>query len=306
MQRHIAGGILRAIVSMVVVSVIIFVLVRLSGDPTDVLVPLDATKEQRAEFRSSLGLDRPWLEQYWEFLERAIHGDLGRSIIFKRSALEVVMERFPATLKLGLVSFLLALTIALPVGVYSAAHRGSPLDYTARIFAALGQAMPPFWLGLVLILVFGVYFRVLPTSGTGTIAHIVLPAATLGWFVSVGMMRLTRSSMLNVLGTEYVKLARMKGLYEWQVIWKHAFKNAALPVLTFGAVLLVSLINGAVVVETVFSWPGVGSLVIQAVNSRDYPVVQTAVLLLCGMYVFANMLVDFAYGYLDPKLRSSE
>jgi peptide/nickel transport system permease protein len=305
MQRHIASGILRALVSMVAVSAIIFVLVRLSGDPTDLLVPLDATKEQRAEFRATLGLDRSWPVQYREFIERAVQGDLGRSIMFKRPALEVVMERFPATIQLALVAFLLALAIALPVGVYSAAHRGGALDYCARAFAALGQAVPPFWLGLVLILVLGVYLRVLPTSGTGTVAHLVMPAATLGWFVSVGLMRLTRSSMLNVLGTEYVKLARIKGLYEWQVIWKHAFKNAALPVLTFGAVLLVSLINGAVVVETVFSWPGVGSLVIQAVNNRDYPVVQAAVLLLCGLYVFVNLLVDLAYGYLDPKLRSS-
>ncbi len=305
MHRYIAVGILRAIISLFVVSVIVFVLVRLSGDPTDMMLSEVATKEDQAVLQAYLGLDRSWPEQYLMFASRASRGDFGRSVRFERPAVAIVLERFPATIQLVGVSFLLALLLSVPIGVYSAVRRGGALDYASRLFAGLGQAIPPFWLGLVLILGFGVYLRMLPTSGHGSPSHIVLPAITLGWFVSVGMMRLTRSSMLDVLGTEYIKLARIKGLPERQVIWKHAFKNAALPVLTFAAILVVNMINGAVVVETVFGWPGVGSLVIEAVNNRDYPVVQTAVLFVSAIFAVSSLLVDVLYGFLNPKLRVS-
>jgi peptide/nickel transport system permease protein len=197
------------------------------------------------------------------------------------------------------------MSVAVPVGVYSAVHRGTPLDFFSRGMAAFGQAVPPFWLGLVLILIFGVIFRVLPTSGIGTPAHLVLPAFTLGWFAVAGLTRLTRSAMLDVLGAEFIKLARLKGMPERRVIWKHAFKNAALPVLTFAALLFVALLNGAIIVETVFNWPGVGLLVIEAVFNRDYPVVQTVVIILSAMYIGANLAVDVMYAYLNPKIRYS-
>ncbi len=303
MQRYIAGRVLQAIVSIWIVSIIVFTLVRLSGDPIEIMMPAEATKEDIALMRSYLGLDRPWTEQYWKFISRAVQGDFGKSVRFNRPALDVVSERYPATLELGGLSIVIALLIALPVGIYSAVWRGGMLDYISRGFAALGQAVPPFWLGLVLILIFGVSLRVLPTSGSGSIDHIILPAITLGWFAVAGIMRLTRSSMLDVLGSEYVKLARIKGLPERQVIWKHAFKNAALPVLTFAAVLFVFLLNGSIVVETVFDWPGVGRLVIEAVQYRDYPVVQTVVLILSVMYIVANLFVDIVYAYLNPKIR---
>lgn len=305
MQRYIAGRVLQAVVSMIVVSIVVFVLVRLSGDPIELMMPAEATKEDIAAVRAQLGFDRPWPEQYAIFLGKALRGDFGRSVRFNRPAVDVVVERYPATFQLGGLAILIAVLIALPVGVYSAVKRGTALDYLARGFAALGQAVPPFWLGLVLILIFGVSLRLLPTSGRETAASVVLPAITLGWFAVAGLMRLTRSAMLDVLGSEYVKLARIKGLSERQVVWKHAFKNAALPVLTFAALLFVNLLNGSIIVETVFGWPGIGLLVIEAVQFRDYPVVQTVVLFLAGMYIFANLLVDVLYAYLNPRIRFS-
>jgi peptide/nickel transport system permease protein len=224
---------------------------------------------------------------------------------FRRPAMDLIAERYGATLELGGLAVLIVIAVALPVGVYSAVRRGTTLDYLARGFAALGQAVPPFWLGLLLVLLFGVLLHLLPTSGRGTPLHVILPGITLGWFAVAGLMRLTRSSMLDVLGTEYVKLARIKGLPERQVIWKHAFKNAALPVVTFGALLFVALLNGSIIVETVFNWPGLGLLVIEAVDSRDYPIVQGVVLCLSAMYIGMNLLVDVLYAYLNPKIRYS-
>src|SRR6267142_1275749 len=211
---------------MVVVSMVVFALVRLSGDPIQIMAPPEASQADIAAMRAYLGLDRPWPVQYARFVTRALHGDFGQSVRFRRPALDMVLERYGATL----------------------------------------------------VLVFGVMLHWLPTSGRGTPLHIILPGITLGWFAVAGLMRLTRSAMLDVLGTEYVKLARIKGLPERQVIWKHAFKNAALPVVTFGALVFVALLNGSIITETVFGWPGLGLLVIEAVESRDYPIVQTVVL----------------------------
>jgi len=305
MQRFIIGRVVQSIASMFVVSVVVFALVRLSGDPIQIMMPAEASKADIELVRAHLGLDRPWTVQYWRFLTQALQGDFGRSVRFRRPALDLVAERYGATLELGGLAVLIVIAVALPVGVYSAVHRGSPLDYAARAFAALGQAVPPFWLGLVLVLIFGVMLHLLPTSGRGTPLHVLLPGITLGWFAVAGLMRLTRSSMLDVLGSEYVKLARIKGLPERRVIWRHAFKNAALPVVTFAALLFVALLNGSIIVETVFGWPGLGLLVIEAVDSRDYPIVQTVVLFLSAMYISVNLLVDILYAYLNPKIRYS-
>ena len=306
MQRYIIGRILQSIVSIIVVSMVVFALVRLSGDPIQIMMPAEASKADIELMRASLGLDRPWPVQYWRFISRVVQGDFGKSVRFRRPALDLIAERYAATLELGGLAVLVVIAVALPVGVYSAVKRGGPLDYAARTFAALGQAVPPFWLGLVLVLIFGVLLHWLPTSGRGTPLHVVLPGITLGWFAVAGLMRLTRSSMLDVLGSEYVKLARIKGLPERQVIWKHAFKNAALPVVTFAALVFVALLNGSIIVETVFGWPGLGLLVIEAVDSRDYPIVQAVVLFLSAMYIGVNLVVDVLYAYLNPKIRYSQ
>src|SRR2546428_524809 len=218
---------------MVVVSMVVFALVRLSGGPIQIMAPPEASQADIAAMRAYLGLVRPVAVQYGGFITRAVQGDFGQSVRFRRPALDMVLERYGATLELGGLAVVIVIAVALPVGVYAAVRRGRKLDYAARAFAALGQAVPPFWLGLLLVLVFGVILHWLPTSGRGTPLHIILPGITLGWFAVAGLMRLTRSAMLDVLGTEYVKLARIKGLPERQVIWKHAFKNAALPVVTF-------------------------------------------------------------------------
>lgn len=305
MYRYILGRLVQALVSMFVVSIVVFALVRLSGDPIQIMAPPEASEADIAAMRAHLGLDRPWAVQYWWFATRALQGDFGQSIRFRRPALDLIMERYGATLELGGLAVLIVIGVAIPVGMYAAVARGTKLDYTARAFAALGQAVPPFWLGLLLVLIFGVLLHLLPTSGRGTPLHIVLPGITLGWFAVAGLMRLTRSSMLDVLGSEYVKLARIKGLPERRVIWRHAFKNAALPVVTFAALLFVALLNGSIITETVFSWPGLGLLVIEAVDSRDYPIVQGVVLCLSAMYIGVNLLVDVLYAYLNPKIRYS-
>ena len=305
MQRYIVGRLFQSVVSLFVVSVVVFALVRFSGDPIAIMAPPEATQQDIELIRAYLGLDRPWTVQYWRFATRALQGDFGQSIRFRRPAMDLIFERYGATLELGGLAVLIVIVVAIPVGVHAAVRRGTALDYVARGFAAVGQAMPPFWLGLLLVLLFGVLLRLLPTSGRGTPLHILLPGITLGWFAVAGLMRLTRSAMIDVLGSEYVKLARIKGLPERQVIWKHAFKNAALPVVTFAALLFVALLNGSIIVETVFSWPGLGLLVIEAVDSRDYPIVQAVVMCLSAMYIGVNLLVDMLYAYLNPKIRYS-
>lgn len=296
---------MQSVVSLFVVSIVVFALVRMSGDPIQIMAPPEASQKDIAMMRAYLGLDRPWPVQYWRFVTRAVQGDFGQSVRFRRPAMDLIAERYGATLELGGLAVLIVIAVALPVGVYAAVRRGRALDYAARTFAAVGQAVPPFWLGLLLVLVFGVMLHVLPTSGRGTPLHVILPGVTLGWFAVAGLMRLTRSAMLDVLGSEYVKLARIKGLPERKVIWKHAFKNAALPIITFAALLFVALLNGSIIIETVFGWPGLGLLVIEAVDSRDYPIVQAVVLCLSAMYIGVNLLVDVLYAYLNPRIRYS-
>jgi peptide/nickel transport system permease protein len=304
-QRYILGRVVQSVVSLFVVSIVVFALVRMSGDPIQIMAPPEASQKDIAMMRAYLGLDRPWPVQYWRFVTRAVQGDFGQSVRFRRPAMDLIAERYGATLELGGLAVLIVIAVALPVGVYAAVRRGRALDYAARTFAAVGQAVPPFWLGLLLVLVFGVMLHVLPTSGRGTPLHVILPGVTLGWFAVAGLMRLTRSAMLDVLGSEYVKLARIKGLPERKVIWKHAFKNAALPIITFAALLFVALLNGSIIIETVFGWPGLGLLVIEAVDSRDYPIVQAVVLCLSAMYIGVNLLVDVLYAYLNPRIRYS-
>jgi peptide/nickel transport system permease protein len=303
MGSYILSRLFQAVISVLAVSVIVFVLGRLAGNPVELLLEMGATQEARTNLIRELGLDRSYVEQFMRFISALATGNFGRSVINGAPVIELVREAFGNTIYLGLAAMLVAVAIALPIGVFSAAHRNSVFDRGFRVFAILGQSAPPFWVGIMLIIVFGVWLRWLPTSGMGGLSHVVLPAITLGWYLAAGVMRLTRTSMLEVLRADYVRLARAKGVPEATVIWKHAFKNAALPVLTFTALLFISLLSGTVVTETVFAWPGLGRLLVQSVTWRDYPVIEAVVLLLSVLYLGINLLVDILYAYLNPKIR---
>ena len=306
MTRYIIKRSIHALITMVVVSMVVFMIVRLSGDPVEVLVPDEAPAEDYEEMRKLLRLDEHITVQYVIWMRNVLTGDFGESTTQRLPVATLVVERFPATLQLTSLAFAFTLLIGLPIGVYAAAYRGSPLDFFARGFAVMGQALPNFWMGIVFILIFAVWLGWLPAAGReGGIEFLILPAVTIGWFPVAGVMRLTRSSMLEVLNSEYVKLARVKGVRESLVLWKHAFKNAALPVLTYSALIIVFMVRGSVIVETVFAWPGVGRLVLEAVYNRDFPIVQAVVLLFASFFITANLLVDITYAYLNPKIRYS-
>ena len=303
MQRYLVKRIAQSLVTLVVLSIIIFCLTRFTGDPIVLMLPDDASAEDIAQLRHALGLDRPLLVQYWRFVSRAVRGDFGRSIKGQMPVMDLIMDRLPNSFKLGIVSLLITLVIAVPLGVMAAVKKGTSIDTLANVMAVLGQSLPQFWVGIVLIQIFAVHLRLLPVAGTGSLAHYILPGFTLGWFLVAGIMRLLRSSMLEVLDSEFVKLARIKGLSARAVIWKHALKNALIPVLTFGAIYLAILITGAILVETVFAWPGLGQLVYQGIVYRDFPVVQAVVMLTALIVVTVNLLVDIAYAYIDPRIR---
>jgi peptide/nickel transport system permease protein len=303
MQRYILRRLFQSLLALLAISVLIFCMSRMTGDPVMLMLPDDASAEDIAQLRHALGLDRPLPVQYWVFISRAVQGDFGRSIKGQMPVSDMIKERLPNSIKLGLVALGIAVLLAFPLGVVAAVNKGTALDTVANIVAVLGQSLPQFWVGIVLIQIFAVRLRWLPVAGVGTGWHYVLPAFTLGWFVVAGMMRLLRSSMLDILGSEFVKLARIKGVPERAVIWKHALRNAAIPVLTFGAIYLAILVTGAILVETVFAWPGIGQLIYQGIVFRDFPVVQAVVLLTAGMVISVNLLVDILYAYLDPRIR---
>jgi ABC-type dipeptide/oligopeptide/nickel transport system permease component len=303
MQRYIVRRFLQALLALLILSVLIFGLVRLTGDPTLLMLPENATEEDLVHLRQALGLDRPLPVQYWRFLSNAVQGDFGRSIKGQVPVAELIRERLPYSIRLGAASMLVTLLIAIPLGVLAAVNKGSLLDTVAQIVAVLGQSMPMFWVGIVLIQIFAVYLRLLPSGGTGSVAHYILPAFTLGWWLVAGIMRLLRSSLLEVLDSEFVKLARIKGLSEVRVIWKHALRNALIPVVTFGGIYMAILITAAILVETVFAWPGVGRLVYESIVFRDFPVVQAVVLLTAAFVIITSLAVDILYAYLDPRIR---
>lgn len=303
MQRYLLRRVLQGVGTLLVISLIVFLLARLSGDPLNIMLSEEASKEDYAIAARHWGLDRPLTEQYLTFLGNALRGDLGVSIRLRRPALELVWERLPATLQLAGAAIFVSLVIAIPIGVLSAVKRDTPLDYIGKVIALIGQSMPSFWLGIVLIWIFAVMLGWLPASGTGGIQHFVLPALALGWYQVAAVMRLVRSAMLDVLDSEYVKLARIKGVTERGVVWKHCLRNAAIPPLTYIGFIVAVLLTGSIVIETVFAWPGIGLLAIDAVRYRDFPVVQTVVLLYAAKYVIINLLVDVAYVYVDPRIR---
>jgi peptide/nickel transport system permease protein len=304
MQRFIAIRFLQSLVAVLVMSVIVFGLARVSGNPLEVMLPLEAEQEDYDRLTKYWGLDKPLPVQYVTFMTKAVQGDFGESLKYQgKSAMSLVAERLPATLELAGVALLISALLALPIGVLAAVAKGSSIDAAAKVLALLGQSLPVFWLGIVLMWIFAVWLGWLPSSGRGGIQHMILPAITLGWFQVAAMMRLVRSSMLEVLDSEFVKLARVKGIPEWKVIWKHCLRNAGIAPLTFFAIIAGSLLTGSVVTETVFTWPGVGLLVVDAVRSRDFQVVQAVVIVFAGIFILANLLVDILYAYLDPRIR---
>jgi peptide/nickel transport system permease protein len=303
MARYLIGRVAQTVLSMLVVVSIVFVLTRLSGNPVYLLLDVNATPRDQEILTRHLGLDKPLVVQYGLYVANIVVGDFGNSIISRRPVVEHIWERLPATVELGFVAMFLSILIGVPLGMYSAVGRGGIMDSSARVFAVLGQSMPAFWLGLMLILFFGVVLGVLPAGGRGTVWHLILPAFTLGYFTSAAILRLTRSAMLEVLGSDYIKFARLKGLHEQVVLWKHGLRNALLPVVTFAVLLFVQFLGGAVVTETVFAWPGLGRLILESITTRDYPIVQAGVLVLSALYLTGNLLVDLLYSYLNPKIR---
>ena len=303
MWRYLLGRVFQTLLSMLVVVSIVFVLTRLSGNPIHLLLDVNATERDQQILTHALGLDRPVLVQYAIYVRNIALGDFGSSILTRRPVTEHIWERLPATVELGLVAMVMSVILGVPLGMYSAVRRGSALDTGARVFAVLGQSMPAFWLGLMLILLFAVMLGLLPAGGRGGWSSLILPAFTLGYFTSAAILRLTRSAMLEVLNSDYIKFARLKGLHEQVVLWKHGLKNALLPVITFAVLLFVQFLGGAVVTETVFAWPGLGRLILESITTRDYPIVQAGVLVLSALYLVGNLFVDMLYSYLNPRIR---
>ncbi len=292
-----------ALISLFLLSLTIFFLMRVTGDPAVLLAEPGASQADLDAIRKQFGLDQPLWIQYFSFVSHLVRGDFGQSFYYRTDVFELYLSRLPASLLLASAAMAFSLLVGIPTGIIAAVRVNQWWDSVGKIFALLGLSMPSFWVGLIMILFFSVYLGWLPSSGSGTVLHLVMPSIALGWVFAASHMRLTRSSMLEVLGSEYVKLARLKGLPEALVISKHAFKNALIPVLTLAGINLVIMVNVAVVVETVFAWPGVGRLLYEGIAFRDFPVVQATVLLGGVMIVVVNLLVDILYAVIDPRIR---
>lgn len=303
MARLILSRLFQAFMTLLMTSLIVFVLARSSGSPADLVLPTDATPAERIAYIERMGLDKPIASQYMIFLRDALRGDFGTSIRTGAPATELVFDRVGRTLILATAGLAVALLISVPLGVLAAVHRGKGWDRFSMGFALLGQSTPAFWLGIVLILVFAVGLRWFPSSGVGTWQHYILPSVVLGWSISAGIVRLLRSSMLEVLDAEFIKLARTKGLSERVVVWKHALRNALIPVVTFIGFMYGVIIASGVVIEVVFGWPGLGYLAYESTLWRDFPVLQLSVLVYTAIIVGINFLVDLSYGLIDPRVR---
>jgi peptide/nickel transport system permease protein len=303
MGRYLLVRLIESIVTLLVISMVVFALARATGDPVMLLISDRATAQDIALLKQQLGLDQPAPVQYWVFISNAVRGNLGKSIADKGDVTSLIAARFPNSLLLGAPALALSTGLGIALGVAAAVGRNTWVDKSVRVVSVLGQSMPSFWLAIVLIVVFSVMLRWLPTSGMGGLDHYVLPVAVLTFFALPLRTRLMRSSMLEILGTEYVKQARAKGLSESAVIWRHALKNALSPQLTSFGLTLAFAITGSVVIETVFAWPGLGQLAYQSMLSRDYPLIQGTVLLVAVFVLTANLLVDVLYAYVDPRIR---
>ena len=302
MLRYLLKRLWHTVFVVVGISLISFFFIHLSGDPVMLMLPADATHAEIETLREQLGFNDPIYEQYVRFVARAVQGDFGNSLYYKIPAMQLMVERLPASLELATAAMLIALVVAVPIGIVSAVRRGSLLDMGSMLGALFGLSMPHFWLGIMLILLFSVQLGWLPTSGRGGLAHLVMPALALGLSLMAMFARLTRSVMLEVLNLDYIRTARSKGLKEWVVINKHALKNALIPIVTVAGMQFGFLLGGTVIIETVFAWPGVGRLVVQAIFNHDYPLVQSIVLVLALIFVAVNFVVDMLYMYLDPQI----
>ncbi|MYB07429.1 MAG: ABC transporter permease [Gemmatimonadetes bacterium] len=304
MWWYLAKRLLQSLATLFVVSFLAFFMSRISGSPVDALLPVDAGQEEADILIAEWGLDRPLPVQYLTFLGNALQGDLGEALKWRgQSALGLVLERLPATMTLAGAAILLGLVIAVPLGVISAVKKGTWIDRVAKVIALLGQSLPEFWLGIVLIWIIAVNLGWLPTSGTGGLSHLVLPAITLSTTLVAAITRLTRSAMLDALDSEFIKLCRVKGVRERRIIWVHALRNAVSVPLTYFGVLAGAILTRTVVIETVFAWPGTGSLVIEAVLGRDFAVVQAAMIVFVLVFIAANLFVDILYAVIDPRIR---
>ena len=307
MQRYIVIRFAQGIIALVAITIIVFGLSRVTGDPASIILGMDATVEDYERLRERLGLDEPIVVQYGIYMGKVLQGNLGESLKYPElGAGGAVVKRLPATIYLAGVSLLLAIGIGIPLGVLSAVKRDTPFDTSSKVFALLGQSVPNFWLGLMMMWLFAVKLGWLPTSGTGGFKHFIMPAITLGSFQIAAITRLVRSSMLETLDSEYVKLARIKGVSEWKVLWKHCLRNAALTPLTYFGVIAAITLTGSVTTETVFSWPGTGLLAFQSVLSRDFELIQALVLVFSTIFILSSFLVDVLYAYLDPRIRYSQ
>jgi peptide/nickel transport system permease protein len=292
-----------AVSSLLLLTVLIFVATRLTGDPTNVLLPDTATPEDFARVRAQLGLDQPLVVQYFTFLGDLAHGDLGDSFTFRTPVVKLIAARAPYTVALGLSALALVLLIGIPLGIYAAYWRGGAVDGLARGVAIVGQAAPPFWVGLILIWIVAVQLRWLPAGGYAGPANLIMPAITVAAGAMAGLTRLLRSSTIEVLDTDYVKFLRLQGESERSILWKHGLRNAGLTALTFTGILMASLLTGSVVVEAVFGWPGLGQLMAQSIESRDFPVIQAVVIVFALIYIIVNLLVDLLAAVVNPRLR---
>ena len=303
MRRYIAGRLATAVLVILGVSAVSFFLTFLTGDPAEIMLPPGATAAQIEKFRAEWGFADPLPVQYWRFLKRAVHGDFGISLRHGQQSLPLIAARLPATLQLTVTAMLLAIVLAVPLGVLAATHRGGPIDFLAMGVALVGQSVPNFWLAIMMILLFAVSWGLLPTSGRGGIAHVVMPAAAIAINLMALLTRLVRSTMIDMLSEDYVRTARAKGLRELFVTSRHALPNALIPLVTVVGLQFGYILGGAVVIETIFTWPGVGLFTIQAILNRDYPVVQAAVFILATAVVLINLTVDLLYVWLDPRIR---
>jgi peptide/nickel transport system permease protein len=303
MWRFIIRRSLYSLITLFLLSITIFSVVRLTGDPAMLMAEPGARPEDLARIREQWGLNRPWPVQYLSFMQNAFRGELGKSFNYRIPVSELYLQRLPNSLQLALVATLISVIIGVPAGIISAVRVNSWWDNLGKIIALMGLSIPGFWLGMVMILVFAIWLRWLPTSGKGDWRHLMMPSVALGWYFAASLLRLTRSSMLEVLRSEYIKLARLKGLPEYVVIAMHAFKNALVPVFTLAGVNLVIMVNAAVVIEVIFAWPGIGRLLFEGIFQRDFPLVQGVVLMAGFMIVVVNLIVDILYAYIDPRIR---
>lgn len=303
MAKFIIGRFVQMLATLVIVAFIAFGLARLAGDPVPLLMPAQASQADLDFFRNQLGLDRPVYEQFFRFVGNAVRGDFGESFRYDQPALSLIFDRLPSTIFLALTSMVFAALVGLPMGIAAAVTRNSWLDVVIRTAATIGQSTPLFWLALMLMLFFSVTLRWTPTSGYGTWQHFILPTVTLGWFSAASIARLTRSSMIEVLQSDFVRLQRLCGLPQRLIVLRHALRNAAAPIVTFMALQLGALLGGAVITETIFAWPGFGQLMVNAILFRDFPVIQAAIVVTAVFFLVINLLVDITYRILDPRVQ---